>query len=492
MIEYNSNKQIKIEEFSTPFEMKMDAENRWVKLSKAIPWDELAMIYHRSLSQDKGAKAKDARLVIGAIIIKYKLQLDDRGVIEMIREHPYMQYFCGLSSFTSEPIFDPSLFVTIRKRLGNEAFDQMNQEIIGKALGIKRPSEKKRDKDDGSSDKPNKGKLQIDATVADADIKFPTDVDLLNDSRVKSEEMIDELYSKLALKQKPRTYRNQARKKFLNFSKKKNRTKKEVRQAIKVQLGYLNRNIKTIDKLLDNFEGKAFPLDKKLQKYLFVIQHVYQQQLEMYKQSKHSCEDRIVSIHQPHVRPIVRGKSGKNVEFGAKIDLNLQQGFARINRFSWDAFNEGTDLIDCIKEYKRVNGCYPELMQVDKIYLTKENRKFMKENRIRHIGKPLGRPAKQEQQTAYQRRKKRKESAERNHVEGTFGTGKRKYRLDEILAKTARTAESWIAAIIFVMNLTKMMSYFLLNFILMIFCSLFPFQVYKNNLHQNLLYPRLT
>jgi len=136
MIRYKSNNQLKIEMFSTPFEMNLNPNNRWVKLSKSIPWDELASIYYQSMNSRKGAPSIDARIVIGALIIKHMLRLDDRGTIEMISENVYMQYFLGLSAYTDKPVFDPSLFVAIRKRLGLDGFTQMNERIINKALGL--------------------------------------------------------------------------------------------------------------------------------------------------------------------------------------------------------------------------------------------------------------------------------------------------------------------------------------------------------------------
>jgi len=96
----------------------LEGDNRWVKLAAMLPWDEPAEIYGRSLHNRPGAPSVDARAVIGALIIKHKLKLDDRGTIEMIQENPYMQYFLGLSGLSSKRVFDASLFVVIRKRLG--------------------------------------------------------------------------------------------------------------------------------------------------------------------------------------------------------------------------------------------------------------------------------------------------------------------------------------------------------------------------------------
>jgi len=173
----------------------------------------------------------------------------------------------------------------------------------------------------------------------------------------------------------------------------------------------------------------------------------------MYDTDTHSCPDRIVSISQPHVRPIPRGKLKSQIEFGAKLGVSLDDGFARINTFSWDAYHEAGDLIKQVEEYRTLHGHYPELVQVDKIYATHENRRWLKERGIRITAPPLGRRPIKEKQSYYQKSKARKEASERNHIEGKFGQGKNGYALNQIRARLRATSESWIACIFFVMNL---------------------------------------
>ena len=98
--------------------------------------------------------------------------------------------------------------------------------------------------------------------------------------------------------------------------------------------------------------------------------------------------DRIVSVHQPYVRPIVRGKSGIPVEFGPKLGLSLDNGYTRINTFSWDAYHESKDFKSSVEVYRKTHGHYPELVQVDAIYPTRENRDWAKEKGIRITAKP--------------------------------------------------------------------------------------------------------
>lgn len=477
MLNYTPQNQLDIFNFKTEFESKLDPNNRWVKMAKLLDWDKFAMIYGENFSTTMGAKGVNARVVIGALIIKHMEAKDDRGTIEAIKENPYMQFFLGFDHFSSEPVFDPSLFVHIRKRLGNEDFDKMNQIIIAKALNLNSQKENSDfeddDKDDEDvSDKPkNKGKLQLDATIADAHIKFPTDLSLLNDSREKSEEIIDKFCKELNVA-KPRTYRREARKNWLNISKSKKKSKKQIQVGIKQQLNYLKRNLKHIDKLLDEHQLLLQCLDKKQYKYLLVIKDLYRQQLEMFQEKKHIIPNRIVSIHQPHIRPMVRGKQGKNVEFGAKLNASLQNGYARIDQLDFEAFNEGVCMVEQIENYKKLNGHYPELVQTDEIYMNRENRKFLKDNNIRHTGKPLGRKPK-EDLNRYQKEKLKKERSERNHIEGKFGQGKTKYKLNNIMAKLANTSESWIAAIIFVMNIIKLSKDYLFTFFYWLFLNEF-------------------
>jgi hypothetical protein len=472
MIRYTPANQLSIAEFQTPFQLRLDKDNRWVKLAGIIPWDELAGIYYQSMSSDQGAPSIDARIVIGAMIIKHKLKLDDREVVETIRENVYLQYFLGLSAYTAEPLFDRSLFTTFRYRLGHDKFDQMSQRIIAKALnlsavqanqeeqgppggpglqdrdGITETAAVQPDQNDGI----RKGKLKVDATVADQMIKYPTDLDLLSDSREQSERMIDQLSELLKLTKKPRTYRRNARRDYLNIIKKKRKNKKELHKGIGKQLHYLKRNLGTIDRLLDSCI--QIPFTKRDYKIYLVIQHIYAQQLQMYQDKSHSHPDRIVNIYQPQVRAIVRGKAKSMIEFGAKLGVSEHDGYTRINTLSWDAYNESSDLPAQVERYRELNGHYPEVVIADAIYGTRENRQWLKDRNIRYSGKALGRPSKTIQ-TPYQKRKFKKEQGERNHIEGKFGQGKNGYNLNKIRARTALTSESWIACILFVMNIVK-------------------------------------
>ena len=383
--------------------------------------------------------------------------MDDRGVIAAIQENIYMQYFVGLKGYNPHPVFDPSLFVEIRKRIGATTFDKLNADLIQSASKIEdeRHTSKKGKNDNGLP--PNKGKLQMDATVANQYITYPTDSKLLNTSRKQSEKMIDKLYD-LNDKEgtKPRTYRRKLDTAFLDYSKRRHKTKAAHRRMNRKLLEALNRNIKHINILLDVCEAKKnpFPLSYREQKMLWVITVLYGQQKQMYDENSPRCKDRIVRVFQPHVRPIVRGKDRAKVEFGSKLGVSPDRGFARVDTLSWDAYNESSDLITHVENYKALYGHYPELVQADKIYPTQENRTYLKERNIGITAPPLGRKSKELLgESRYKKQKRKKEATERNHIEGKFGQGKNGYNLNKIRAKLKETSESWVAAIFFVMNL---------------------------------------
>jgi len=538
MIKYTPANQLTLDGFSTPFENSLSPDNRWVKLAKVIPWDDLAKIYISKLNNHSGRNSIDVRMVIAALIIKHKLGLDDRGTVKMISENVYLQYFCGLPSFQVEEPFHPTVFVDIRKRMGAVSFDKWNELIIEKADSLKPKKKKnisKTDSDDEDSPddnqsvsekqeqdidkKPqNKGTLKIDATVANQKIVYPTDANLLNTARQETERLIDLLYAQSTYTKKPRTYRKVARTEYLNFSKNRKKTKKVIRKFIKKQFSYLRRNFKHIEKLLDNIEqknqqqknkkeksyffAKKFPLSYRDQKIYWVLQILYQQQRHMYENKTHSHSGRIVNIYQPYVRPIPRGKDKSATEFGAKISASEVDGFSRVEHIGWDNFNESRDLVLQVENYYNIYGHYPELVLADRIYLNRDNRKYLKNKGIRIVGKPLGRP-KKEKLNAYQRRKQKKERNQRNLIEGKFGQAKNAYGLNNIPAKRKDTSESWISAIFFVMNLVKLMKiaekyaifcafferiyqsikFALSNHTKRIFCAIFEHKIEKQNIN---------
>ena len=449
--EYTSPKQLSFSGFETPFHNQLDPNNRWVQLSAQIPWDDLVSLFNKhNPPKQTGRPALNPRVLIGAVIIKHILNLDDRETVAQITENMYLQFFLGYSSYIKEPPFDASLFVDIRKRLGQELIAEMNERVYGFSMekAVQKRKESKNEKDDPpDSEVENKGEVIYDATVCPQDIAYPTDLGLLNKSREITEQIIDVLHRIKPLEKKPRTYRQNARKGYLKIGQNKNPSKKTIRKGIKAQLQYLRRNFKTIERQLDRFD--AFPLDHKLQRKYWIIQTLYQQQRSMFESRSHQIEDRIISIHEPHVRPIVRGKSRAKTEFGSKIHLSLVEGYSFLDTISWDAFNEGNCLSDYVERYRTRFGFYPAKVLADKIYCSRVNRKWLKEKGIKLAAKPLGRPSSKAVENHVS-------PGERNPIEGKFGQAKNGYGMNRIRARLKKTSGSWIASIVLVLNLVKL------------------------------------
>ena len=197
-----------------------------------------------------------------------------------------------------------------------------------------------------------------------------------------------------------------------------------------------------------------------------MVAEVYRQQLWMYENESTRIDHRIVSIIQPHIRPIVRGKAGKPVEFGAKVSVSCFENYVFLDHLSWDNYNESGDFEDQIEAYKNFTGYYPNSVHVDQIYRTRANRAICKERGIRISGPPLGRPPKNVSKSA----KKQADLDERfrNTIEGKFGQAKRRYSLNCIMTKLSETSETSIAITFLVINLST-----LLRQVYCLFMSLF-------------------
>lgn len=481
MIKYTPASQRNLSLFRTPFEQALDPTNRWVEMEKVVPWDEMAKVFYSSMSADMGRGSIDLRVVLGALLVKHIEQLSDEDTIQYIQENVYAQYFVGLSSFQQAPVFVPSLLVEIRKRLGKQGSQQLNDEVLGQALRLKaiqhkaKPAKKKRpdDEDEAPEPKqqpaekkqeqqaeepvtPNKGTLKMDATVAPQHIGYPTDTRLLQEARQHSEALLDRLFEGNKLwDKKPRTYRRVAQQRYLAFAKKRRPTRKAIKKARGQQLRYLRRNLKHINRMLDEVEkaGQRAAWKAKHWRRFWVLQELYRQQNILHRDGRKRIDDRIVNIAQPWVRPIKRGKAVKDTEFGAKLNMSETEGFVRMDQLDFNNFNESTYLEDQVEGYKALYGYYPEVVLVDKIYLTRKNRNYLQSRGIRHCGVPLGRPKPMDKK---QKRKRKKEQDKRAEIEGKFGQAKSRYGLDDIQMRRPDTSYACIGLILLAINVIKL------------------------------------
>ncbi|NER40186.1 MAG: IS5 family transposase [Oscillatoria sp. SIO1A7] len=439
-------------DFSLSPEWNLCEDNRWVVMAELIPWSEFEEEYALCFSESMGAPAIPFRTALGALIIKEKLGISDRETVEQIKENPYLQYFIGQKTYSNKPPFDPSMMVHFRQRISANIIQKVNKKMV------KNAREEKEECSGKSSEKgepENRGKLLLDATVGPADIKYPTDVGLLNEVRKVTEKIIDVLYECLKGKsQKPRTYRKKARKDYLAIAKKRRTSRKERRKAQKKQLQYIERNLKHIEKLIE--KGATLEsLSRGLYRRFLVGNEIYRQQKCMWENNKDVIEDRIVSLTQPHIRPIKRGKAKADTEFGSKLSASCFDGYVFLEHLSLNNYNESGEFKNQVEAYKEYTGYYPESVHVDKIYRTRDNRNWCKEKGIRMSGSPLGRPPKNTRKEA--KKQAQLDERVRNEIEGKFGLGKRRYSLNRVMTKLAETSETTIAITFLVINLSTLL-----------------------------------
>ncbi len=459
-----SNGQISLSDFKQPVGMHLKESNRWVQKAQMIPWLDIEKRYAKLFTNRKGNVAKPLRLALGACIIQAEYGFSDEETAYMIQEHPYFQYFCGYTGYDDEHLpFDPSTMVYFRKRLTPEILGEINEMILQTVRDEEfgdAPDDDDSDDDDcnssnsddspsdgESSDDDNSGTLIVDATCAPSNIRFPQDVALLDESRENAEKLIDSL-QKQSNKPKPRTYRKNAHKDSLAYMRSRKHTEKKTRKAIRQQLQYLRRDLGIIESMLQS----GLKLTPRQIERFEVISKIYEQQKFMYDNHTHTVPDRIVSVSQPFIRPIVRGKAAKPVEFGAKLDISVSNGWTRLEYWSFDPYNESTKLIETIERYRQREGHYPERVLADKIYRNRENLRYCKTHGIRLSGPALGRPKKNETRDKLQ---DYLDQNDRVEVERQISLVKRKCNLGTVRTKLEPTVGFTIAMSIVVLNLRK-------------------------------------
>jgi transposase, IS5 family len=500
--------QVSFFDFNQACGMQLNKNNEWIHLSTCIDWDRLEEIYAENFPSHTGRPAKPLRMALGALIIQKRMNLSDRALVEQIAQNPYFQYFIGLKKFETACPFSSTSLVGFRERFDVDFLRRANEMFLENAaptpehrqqldapdkqvseqtnlqdapnsqhvLDLQDASDPQGDqqsdpKDAQDTQNPqmqssdtnnnaNLGTFILDATCSPSNIKYPQDFCLLNDARQKLEEMIDWFCATYPVGPKPRTYRKVMQKQYLTIAKTRRRSTKTMRSHIRKQLGCLNRNMRYID----GFITQGFELDKKYVDTYETIKVLYDQQKYMFDNHTHRVEDRIVSISQPYIRPIVRGKAKAKVEFGAKYDVSIDElGHARLEKIQFDAYNESTVLIEAVERYKARCGHYPARVLVDQIYRTRKNRAYCKEHNIRMSGPALGRPAKDAKE---QNMQAQIDNTDRIEVERFFSREKRCAGAGLIMTKLEQTTLASIALSVFVANIfaTEAPSFFCLFF----------------------------
>ena len=416
-----------------PFGGKLNPDNRWLKIAELIPWDELEDEYEKHFCEGKGRPALDGRLVLGAMLLRHMRNVSDEEIELQIQESPYLQAFCGFEDFQTEKLFDESSLSRLRKRIGAKFFKELEKKTYDLLV------EKKIIRGKG---------MLVDATVYPEAIRYPTDVGLLNRAREWLIDKIVEIGKKVG--KRPRTYKMKARQAYSNFSKKRGKTKQAVKDIKKALLQYVRRNIKQLDDLIMIARARGEEIGIEVRKRMEIVRRVYEQQREMYREKSRRVENRIVSLHKPEVRPIIRGKAGKKVEFGPKVALSHVDGFVFMDHMSHDNFNEALLVPRQVELFEEKFGKKPRWCVGDGIYGNRDNRNYLKEHGIRDAFIPLGRKAKKD---ATDGRWRKKMQRKRNEIEGGIGHSKEHAMIHRIRYRIEEGSEIWLRLGLLGMNL---------------------------------------
>lgn len=395
------------------------------KLHQSLPFKELSKLLPKKDSKAGAPSRLPNEGFFGLMFLKAYTKLSDEKLIQRINTDWALQFFCGIQLREDEEIKDIGMPSRIRMYLGEHLeIESVQQTLLSHW-----------------SDKfENTHVFFNDATAYESYIKYPTDVKLLWDCVYWIYQLSFALCKELKIK-RPRSKFNEQQIKQLSFQKSRKKTHKMIRKRKKALLYLLNKGIGQLVEVLEAAESNGLELEEKQAVRFIYIKEVYRQQKYMYDNRTNTVANRIVSLFKPYIRPIVRGKENKRVEFGAKAAVSQVDGINFIDKLSFDAFNEAKTLKTSILLHKKRFGkCWQ--IGIDAIYGTNENRKEMKEQGIYHSLVRKGKPSKNEAQEKILRSELGKERA--TVLEGSFGNEKNHYGLNKIKARTEATEIIWI------------------------------------------------
>jgi len=391
------------------------------KIYKAVPWDNLVSVFEIKESVKGTKNYFSPKGKVALMFLKHYACCSDKRLIEQLNANVDYQFFCdihlGHHRLTSYKIVSQ-----IRCELSIQLNISKTEKILFNHWSgyIK-----------------NQDCITTDATCYESEVRYPTDQKLLWESVHWTYHQMKTLCKLLKIKL-PRTKYIKWKKRYINYSKTRRKTyknRKNLTRSLLWLLEKLNKELDLIEKQYD-FKMTELYYDRRR-----IIKKVQRQQKQYFK-SGISPKNRIVSISKSYLRPIVRGKEIKPVEFGAKVNKLQIDGINFIQKISFDNFNEGTQFKNTIYKAQGLTKTKVKLAGADAIYATNNNRVFATSQQIRTDFKPKGKPSKHRKQQIQLAKMITKERATR--LEGSFGKEKEHYHLKKIKAKTPKTEILWI------------------------------------------------
>jgi hypothetical protein len=390
---------------------------------QAIPWNDIV----RKLKIKENKKGPDLIFgpqgMVALMFLKSYVECSDEMLINHLNGNIHFQIFCGIL-LGAERIKNFKIVSDIRCRLARNLDVKEVQGVLA------------------SYWKPymiDTNIMMEDATCYETSMRYPTNVKLLWESTEWSYNQLKLICKYLKIRMPRNKYEEQWNK-YNNYSHKRKKINKETIPRTRSLLYLLGKLLGLLREKEDQYEDQL-DLPKKYHERIKVIRKVLKQQKEIFETGNNSVPDRIVSISKSYIRPIVRGKETKPVEFGAKVNMIQIDGINFIEHLSFDAFNEGTRLVKSIRYGRSLFGKITHI-SADDIYATNANRKYSTAAHIVTNFKRKGRAGKHEEHRQIISRELRKERATR--MEGSFGTEKEHYGLKRIRAMTELNEILWI------------------------------------------------
>jgi len=393
------------------------------KIYQSIPWEKLIKQFELH-DAEKGPKSIfSPRGKIALMFLKHYACCSDRKLIEQLNANIDYQFFCDLHIPPGERLTNFKIVSEIRTDLGKRLNLKEAQKVLAEAW---------------MPFMDNLDSISCDATCYESYVRFPTDVKLLWESVRWSYLKLKRLCRESGLRMIRSKYKKWA-KRYSGYSKMRRKTKKKRIPLTRALLLLLEK----FDEALCVLEQPIWDkLQNRYKNRREAIQKIYEQQYILFHEGE-KPKDRIVSIDKPYLRPIVRGKEIKGVEFGAKIHKLLIDGIGFIEHLDFNAFHEGIRFEQTIYMAQELTHRKVNLVGADGIYATNSNRKFVTKNNIKTDFKQKGRLSKKHGDHKLQLTKMiTKERASR--LEGSFGTDKEHFLLNKIKARTKENETLWI------------------------------------------------
>ena len=374
---------------------------------------------------------------VALVFLKMYTQLSAPKLLDQLNGNIHYQMFCGVSIDPESPLTNYKLIDDIIGEVADGLKIQQLQDILAKEW---KPYMKVLDT------------MYTDATCYESEMRYPTDQKLLWECNEKAYSVMCALSKRLG-KSRPRTKYNDVAEANLAYAKQRKHTKSKTRKILRRLLNLLGKMLTEIREMVREDGGELTVKEKRI---IDIVTRVYRQQRNHFESgdTRESIPNRIVSVAKPYVRPIVRGKEIKSVEFGAKCNNILVDGISFIEKLSFNPFNEGTRLKHCVKMHKRLFGINVMKLGGDTGYASEENRNYCKENCIQTSFVKRGRPSQEKTETDYVRKELARVRA--TTMEGSFGTHKEHYSLKRVKARRKATEIAYIFFGIHAANLVRL------------------------------------